>query len=111
MKNLLPDYQKLEYDLEVMLANKYNLIFPYPKEVKIADNQILSDEAFAMMTVPPLDWNIDPPVGIKFFNWEPRIAKKMFLDRYNELMVKKYGKHFEQRFMELNNGTIRNNIT
>lgn len=103
MKNLLPDYQKMEYDLEILLAKKYGLQFPYPKEIKIADNQILSDEAHAMMTIPPVDWDIVPPVGIKFFNWEPRVAKKMFLDRYNELMVKKYGHKFEQRFMELNN--------
>lgn len=43
-KSLLPDFKKYELKYEKILAKRFNLKFPFPKEVKIADLIMLATE-------------------------------------------------------------------
>jgi hypothetical protein len=44
LKKLLPDYQKLEHGLSVVIANKWSMAFPYPENVHIIDSIQLLEE-------------------------------------------------------------------
>lgn len=75
--------------LEV-IAEKYDMDFPYPTSVKRADWGILAAERFQVMAHQEHVWDSvenypdDPPeVSIKFY--PPSVAKQMFIRRFEEL--------------------------
>lgn len=49
LKASLPDYQKLECQLESLIYEKYSIDMQYAKEVKQIDTRILLDEVAALM--------------------------------------------------------------
>lgn len=44
LKKLLPDYQKIEARLSVVIANKWSLRYPYPEDVHLIDSIQLLEE-------------------------------------------------------------------
>jgi hypothetical protein len=87
VKSQLAGYAGIEKKLEIAIAQKFMLNYPWPKCVKEADERILNDERDQLLGIPPLDWPGDKaPLGVKIFRWEPHMAETAFLDRYRELM-------------------------
>lgn len=84
----LPEYKKIESDLEKLIAQKFNLDWPMPKEVKEVDDCILDLERIQNMSYPPYSWQVHNHLGIyvKIENWSPEKAKEVFLSRYWDLM-------------------------
>lgn len=71
------------------IFNKFHLTYPYPEDIKLADDMVLAietrcvldnipDWAYTFYMQPPDNYQIIYPIG-------PRIAKRKFLDRWGEL--------------------------
>jgi len=75
LKNLLPDYEKIEDELMSIIAAKYKFNHPLVKEIKTVDAEMLQLEFDSIMLG-----------GDKFACWGQALAKKTFLDRYNEII-------------------------
>lgn len=78
-------YRTFEQQLERVIADKYGLEFPYPLDIKFADDVLLRSEQRDLMPnllrVPGdayLDYTIEP--------WLPAEAESRFLARYRELV-------------------------
>jgi len=78
-------YKKYESKLEAAIAERFGLVFPYPAEIKWADNVLLRSEQRDLM--PPvfrhegedyLEDTIDP--------WAPELAEIKFLGRFYSLI-------------------------
>lgn len=87
LKAQLPDYQVIEARVEHSLASRFGFTVPMPAAVKKVDLQMLVTEQIQLMDnhdewvyalgAEPLD--IDLPC------WHPQLARRKFLQRYNEL--------------------------
>ncbi len=91
LKKMLPDYRPAEQRWEWALAEKFHLIYPMPKQVNIADNQMLRLEARAIMKDPPAEWYMEPmpePTRVVQIEcWSPLVAEHRFLTRAAELGI------------------------
>lgn len=75
-------YKEAEEVLEAAIAEHFNLPFPFPPEIKAADQRLLRAEQRDLMPNDPspgsiYEQTIDP--------WGPEFARLMFIKRYNEL--------------------------
>ena len=43
LKILMPDFKKIEYNIDMAIADKFNTIFPHPPWLKTLDTRILLD--------------------------------------------------------------------
>jgi hypothetical protein len=98
LKWALPIFKELETKIESAMGKKFGFQFPYPPEVKLADTQMLMLEKYWVKednSVWPLyeEWtkaklkHLIPKVDLE--SWQPRRAKREFLERYYELQEKK----------------------
>jgi uncharacterized protein len=85
LKALLPDYQKIEDRVSIILADKYKYNYPYSNETHIVDKIAL---AFERHFVKHLDDNYLPLKFIpeKIIIWSHKRAKREFLKRFNAEM-------------------------
>jgi 5'-deoxynucleotidase YfbR-like HD superfamily hydrolase len=98
LKWALPIFKELEEKIESAMSKKFGFEFPYPKEIKEADTTMLILEKLYVKentSVWPLyeQWT---PAKVEPFrklvdleSWQPRRAKREFLERYNELQEAK----------------------
>lgn len=86
-------FKKVEDLNEAAAAVQFNLVFPYPREVKIADEAVTAAEVDQIIVKDPNDeWESGllhdhtevAPYEIVMF--DPFSAKQFFLTRYHELM-------------------------
>jgi uncharacterized protein len=88
VKKILPDYQALEAKIEGMLAQKFNLIYPFPVWLKELDTRILLDERKMLQPFASYEWAVDKigvkPLGVKLQCWSPAQAAREYLHRYNQ---------------------------
>jgi len=81
-------YLRYEQGIEEAIATRFGIVYPYPSEVKDADNLLLVTEARDLMhgtkgwdpylaSIEPLEKEIE--------KWTPEWAEVMFLARYEEL--------------------------
>jgi hypothetical protein len=93
-------YRDAEARLEQVIADKYGLIFPYPAEVKLADNKLLYTERRDIL-VGHVDWTTDKqavlgvegdadrqPYDFHIVPWKPEKAEMEFLLRFSQLTEK-----------------------
>lgn len=86
IKPFLSNYRDIEERLEAAIADRFNLAYPLPDEVKRLDNAILADERDQAMATPPQDWRLpEPPLGVKLQFWSPEKAEREFLAAYSDL--------------------------
>jgi hypothetical protein len=92
IKVLLPDYNDLEDKVMQVIAEKYDLDWPFPKIVHEADRRILLDEVTQLFDKHPswvqdhLDAGIEP-LGITIESWDWQHAAVLFERALNiELM-------------------------
>jgi 5'-deoxynucleotidase YfbR-like HD superfamily hydrolase len=88
LKKLLDRYQEIEYNIQEDVARRFGLQFPFPEEIHKADKQLYWAER--KMIAPAVDalWHKEFRASRKVEpqGWTPKIAKKRFLARYNEIM-------------------------
>jgi len=85
LKIHMKDYQEAEERLETILARKFGLRFPYPAEVKLADNVALMTEKRDLQAVQLAWTKLAEPDPKPLTPLGPGEAEKLFLDRYEEL--------------------------
>jgi hypothetical protein len=89
---LLPElgsaYLKLEEGVETVIADKFNLKYPWPESVKRADEAVITAEMDQVIESAEKghlhDASMTADILIKC--WTPSYAKRKFLARYDELV-------------------------
>ena len=88
LKKCLPDYKKIENDIELIIYRIYGLSNYGHAYVKEYDNRILVTEA-RQLGLNVEDWcdyfKRLKPLDIKLQLWRPEVAEQMFLGRFKEL--------------------------
>lgn len=87
IKPFLNGYREYEENLMACIAEKFDLCWPMPKEVKQADVAIIGDESFQVMGLKPTTWSqtILPPLGIEIVGLDWEASTELFLKRYDEI--------------------------
>ena len=85
------EYKKIEKRLQNTIYRRFNLNEEEPKSVKTADLLMLSTEAQTLLAPIHPEWKLPVnPLPMLIAPISPEEAKKMFLDRFNELFAKTY---------------------
>lgn len=84
-------YLRYEKGIEEAIAERFGIVYPYPDEVKEADNLLLVTEARDLMYgtkgwTPALQ-EIEPLQNMNIERLTPDEAEELFLDRYRKLEV------------------------
>jgi hypothetical protein len=88
LKVLLPEYCRLEDNVWLKIAEKFNLPEILPASVKDADLRLLATEKRDLMSDCGSSWKITDGVECfkdKILTWGPDHAEFMFLKRFKEL--------------------------
>ncbi len=87
IKSALPEYKAIETPIELAIAGHFELPFPYPPEIKEADNRMLATEKRDLMGLEPKPWRDDmpQPYDMMIWTWPHREARFQFLTAYNRL--------------------------
>lgn len=89
LKRLLPDYAKIEIRVERVVMSRFGLPLEMPGCVKRADIIMLRTEQRDIMECEKEIWlqaEGEKPLSSTIIPWSPSVAKRMFLDRYSELV-------------------------
>jgi len=88
LKQLLPDYTKVEKKIERAIFHRFRIEWPAPPEVKHADYSVMAAEQAMLMPPGTNEWlraaNITP-ARVEIRCLAPKAAKALFLGRYAEL--------------------------
>lgn len=63
VKQLIPEFKEVEQRIERVIAEKFNLIYPFPQGIKDFDTKMLETERRDLMEVPERPWaclGVDP---------------------------------------------------
>jgi hypothetical protein len=88
LKNDMPKFLEAEENLMWVIADKYNLEWPMPKEVTLMDNIVLATEKRDIKGPAPRSWGyIDTltPLDYHIQCWPPFSARKFFLETFYKL--------------------------
>lgn len=87
LKEMLLDYKRIEKRVEAAIAGRHGLIDPMPREIKIADIQMLRAEQLQIMrNNDDWHWTFDvPEPDVTIAALGPYEAKALFLARVEEL--------------------------
>jgi hypothetical protein len=78
-------FAKTEEHLHILVADRFNTIWPLPKEVKMVDRKITRDEAWHLMHSQGRYWpGSTDRIGVDVESWSPHEAERRFLDAYAE---------------------------
>lgn len=89
LKQLLPDYRRIEKSVETAICERFGVPSGTPR-VKTADLEVLAAEQDQLMPEGTSDWVADTdiePARIRVECLPPAIAKERFLQRYHELVA------------------------
>ena len=88
VKAALPEYKAIEIPIEKVIADRFELPFPYPPEIKEADNRMLATEKRDLMGLEPKPWRdgIPQPYNMRIIAWAHREARFQFLETWNRLV-------------------------
>ena len=86
IKHHLSNYADIEAGLERVIADRFDLSWPWHPEIKRLDTAILVDERDQIMSKPPAPWCdiTEPALGVELQCWEPRLAEWVFLQSFRE---------------------------
>jgi len=90
LKNLLPGYRIIEHGVEHAVLARFGVAMPLPIEIKQADLVLLATERRDLLPFEPTPWSIldgVAPLDSVIDPVGPARAKRMFLDRFEELMA------------------------
>ncbi|MGY3495938.1 hypothetical protein [Bradyrhizobium sp. USDA 4502] len=88
LKQMLPDYKRIEGEVEQAIFSRFGIPTPLPREVKKADLRVLAAEQHQIMPPGTDDWLrgqdvIPAPVVVR--NLSPEEAKREWLARFSAL--------------------------
>jgi uncharacterized protein len=88
LKQMLPEYKRIEADVERAILDRFGLIGPLPPQVKQADLRVLAAEQKQIMPEGTDGWvrgqKVEPaPVIVRHLL--PDEAKRMFIERFEAL--------------------------
>lgn len=85
IKAYMPQYKQIEARLQEIISERYNLIYPFPESVHIADDRILVTEMRDLMIgIQPWE-GMPKPYADQIVGLPPKKAEKLFLSRFTEL--------------------------
>jgi hypothetical protein len=85
-------YIKIESGIERAVAERYNLTYPWPACVHVADEAVLKAEISQNIASKAVNHLSDASVkeaDVFLYYWEPAMAEKMFLARFYELAAER----------------------
>lgn len=86
VKTLLPEYKELENRILKAVAEKFDLPWPPPPEIKEADNRLLATEKRDLFPPEPAPWRELPePYGFTIVPWSHDVALWQFLFEFNRI--------------------------
>ena len=88
LKQLLPDYKRIEEAVEDAVIERFGMDRAYRSEVKATDLRVLAAEQMQIMAPGTADWAAEAqvePAAITVRFLSPKAAKRQFLKRYEEL--------------------------
>lgn len=91
LKALLPDYCEIEDRVMAAIAKTFNIEYPFPKEIKDADIEMLFAERNRLIGPPVYPWIGETdtiPADVDIYCWSPVEARNIFVRRYYELVGK-----------------------
>jgi len=92
LKKLLPEYKKIEENIQKAIADYFNLEYPFPKEIHEADKRMYWQERQDVADNGVKDelWYQDLRAArkVEAKGMAPHMARRMFLARYRELSKK-----------------------
>lgn len=97
LKWALPIFKELEVKIEKAMSARFGFTYPYPKEVKQADTEMLILEKLFVKEDNSVWPNYEGIVvdhltdKVDLASWQPRRAKREFLERYQELINGRQG--------------------
>lgn len=88
LKQLLPEFKRIEKDVELAILDRFGVPAPLPPQVKHADLRVLAAEQRQIMPEGTDGWirgqRIEP-AAVVVHHLSPTDAKRAFLERFNEL--------------------------
>lgn len=87
VKKFIQQFGEIEHRLEQVIAERFGLLFPFPEEVKHADNIMLATERRDLMPNPPRPWKTygAEPLPWHISTMTCRKVEQDFLDLFAEL--------------------------
>ncbi|MGO9265208.1 MAG: hypothetical protein ACLQBA_10030 [Candidatus Binataceae bacterium] len=88
LKQLLPEYRRIESNVEDAIIERFGLDRRFKDTVKRADLQVLAAEQAQVMAPGCADWAVAAgiePAQVKVRYLPPEVAKRRFLNRYLQL--------------------------
>ena len=86
LKALCPEYREIEGRVHRAIAKAFDLPYPFPPEIKLADKQAYRAEREQITTVADNMWYTDiPPADINVQCLCPELAHWQFLQRFNQI--------------------------
>jgi hypothetical protein len=96
IKHFVPEMQNIEKGILKLLSTKFDLTYPIPQDVHEADKSMFLIEWSNLMT--------QKETKDEFVIWSPKKAKKMFLQRYYEILKNEAAhKMLEETILEKTN--------
>lgn len=87
VKPHLPGFQAMEDRVLFAVALRFDLGWPMPRSVQVADTSLLLRERQLLMPDTGNDWGISGvPAEVYFMSWPPETAKAMFFARLREIL-------------------------
>lgn len=88
LKQLLPEYKRIESEVERAIFERFDVPYPLPSSVKKADLEVLAAEQDQIMPTGTNAWAYAQgiePAPIQVWSYTPQEAKARFLDRFKTL--------------------------
>lgn len=88
LKQLLPEFKRIEADVERAILDRFGVTEPIPSQVKQADLRVLAAEQMQIMPEGTAGWvrgQKVKPAPIVVRHLPPKEAKRLFLERFEAL--------------------------
>lgn len=101
VKKNIPQYKEIERGLEDCIAERFQLMYPFPESVHDIDSRIVADEASALFQRVPPWTNAYRKLGVRIRPVPAFIAKQLYLHRHKELTDMRYERSLRAMFWRL----------
>jgi len=87
LRGAFDGFAEAEEAVHQAIAERFNLIYPWPKEIKAVDRKITRDEARHLMHTQGRYWpGSTDPLGVIISHWTPEHSERRFLTRFQQLI-------------------------
>ena len=88
LKDMFPEFRRIEKNIGAAICRQYSIPFPLPQEIKQADLILLATEQRDLMPRVNMQWSYlegVEPLKETIIPWPPALAKEQFLARFHAL--------------------------